>query len=100
MVAVPSDHIQRRMSKFCGPEGPLEFLHQFRRLVGVLETRSRHKKIAGGRQSVGAERRKPEKCAVIFTQIAAYRPAREFNTQLDTPRDDGDLSGSQVQQPK
>ena len=101
IVAVPADHIQRRMREGRGPQAAAVFLHALGRPVDVLERRHGRLEIAVIGQAVRADRpevRQAEEGTVVLADIAADR-AGTFDPEPHPARNDHDLAGSGVDPP-
>ena len=74
VVAVPGDHVERRVVDGRGPQPPQKFGDDVELAVAILKGRHRRLEIARIRQPVGADRaqfRQPERQSVVLADVAA-----------------------------
>ena len=98
-VAVPGDHVERRMLHLRRPQIALEFRHQAERAGDIFVGRDRREKIARIGKAVGAERaelRQAEHRSVILADVAARGPVRQFDAEAQAARDDHDLAAGRL----
>ena len=99
VVAVPGHHVDRRMRQRGLEQRAAPFHEQLGRRVLVLIGRDRRQEVARIGEAIGADRpalRQREGAAVVFAEIAARRPIREFDTEFDAARDHRDLAGLDI----
>ena len=88
-VAGPRNDVERRVTRRCAEKFAAELADDFERTVTILERGGRIQKIAIVGQPVRTDRSafgQLERCAIVFTDIAAGVPIREFDAELQTAR--------------
>src|SRR6202044_3595046 len=99
VVAVPGDHVQRRVVVVGGPEVAAELLHD-RGGLAFFERGVRGQEVPLAGQAVGADRAafwQREGGAEVLAQVAAGRLVRQLDAEPDAARDHGDLAGTDAQ---
>jgi hypothetical protein len=91
----PMTDAERRVRQLRAPEVAAELRHHLGRRVAILVRGGRCQEVARVGEAVGAdgtEIRKPQRRAVVLAHVAARRFARDPDRELDTTRDNGDLT--------
>src|SRR3712207_2576147 len=103
VVAVPGDHVERRVLELGGPKLPAPLHEHPRGRVLVLVGRDGREEVALVGHAVGADRPalgQGEGAAVALAQVAPGRAALELDPDLHAARDDHDLAGLGVDDPE
>src|ERR1700704_6881923 len=100
VVAVPSDHVERRVIQLRDVEFPAPFHSDAARdAVTVLIGSDRRQEVAPVRETIRADRPAlgtGELCAVILADITASRSVEDKHLELDATRNNRDLSRADV----
>ncbi len=102
VVAVPGDHVERRMVQSRRPQPALEFLDQLGGAIDVLEGGHGRQEVARIGQAVGADRpqlRQAQQGAVVLADIAARRPIHQVDPEAHAAGDDRDLQRRHLKDP-
>ena len=95
VVAVPRDHVERRVVVARGPEVPAEAQHDVGGRFAILVCRHGDREIARAGEAVGADRPqlgKPEGRAVVLAHVAARGFTCELDAQAHAARNHRDLA--------
>src|SRR5690349_30492 len=90
VVAMPGDHVQRRVRDLRPPERSAPFDEQLTRGIAVLVGRRGREEVAGIGETIGADRAalgKRERATVILADIAARGTIWQFDAELHPTRD-------------
>ncbi|MNN40485.1 hypothetical protein D3C81_1545620 [compost metagenome] len=94
VVAVPGDHVQRRVVDRGTPQAAIELGDQLEIAVDVFECGMRGLEIARIGQAVGADRAQVgqlQQCAEVLADVATARAVRQLDTEADAARNHRDL---------
>ena len=99
VVAVPGDHVERRVGDLRHPQRTAPLHGQLRGCVAILVGRDRGQEVARVGQAVGADRPalgQGQGTAIVLAQITPDRTVRQLGAELDAARDHRDLAGLDV----
>ena len=94
IVAMPADHVQRRMIDACRPKMALEFRDQFEIAFDVFVSRDRREEIAGVGQAIRPNRPEvgqPEHRAKVFANVTTRRAVRQRHRETQAARNHRDF---------